>query len=375
MRVIETTVQDKKPQSTRQRPKIIKWKGIPMMRHHSFLSTVNEIVEYSKEIDVVRVGIVGDMNSGKTTLARAIGHSVHKKAEEKFQIPFAVRIFYQEDLMDFESTLKKLAPANYVLIFDDVSFLEAKTNRQQMSAVKQAVTKIRHLDGGADVKIILIYNYHYNLGFDKYLRMADFRYFTSVGSSEIENMEKIVSNKNMPKVHQFIKMRRTGIVKKHWSVQVSPKEFFPYKWRNPFIPVLFYNNDTLRHVVTPTREFMDKICSVCATAEGSSYAAIPVDEFVKEGADKHGERTFEAAVKLKLFENGMGVYAKSVTGAKRWLDRALEKKQISLEQLMLHYGYSITKTRLRKQFSSLIEDGSKMKDKDTTAKKEPKNLF
>ena len=364
MKIREISQASTKPKSERQRPKIIKWKGVSMVRHHSFLSTVNEIVEYSKEIDVVKVGIIGDMHSGKTTLAKAVGHAVHMKAEQKFKIPFAVRIFYQEDLLDFENTLKKLAPANYVLIFDDVSFLEAKSNKSQISAIKQAVTKIRHLDGGADVKIILIYNYHYNLGFDKYLRQADFRYFTSIGSSEIENMEKIVSNKNMPLVHRFTKYRRTAIVKKHWSVQVSPKEFFPYKWRNPFIPVLFYNSDSLRLVVSPIREFMDPICSICASAEGSTASAVPIDEFIAEGSKAHGERTFEAAVKLKLFENGMGVYAKSVTGAKRWLDRALLKKQISLEQIMVHYGYSITKTRLRKQFTSLIDDNH-VQQKDT----------
>lgn len=366
MRVIETTHTDTKKKSERQRPKITKWKGVPMVRNHSFYSTVNEIVEYSKEIDVVKVGIIGDMHSGKTTMAKAIGHAVHKKAEEKFKIPFAVRIFYQDDLLNFEATLKKLVPANYVLIFDDVSFLEAKSNRSQISAIKQAVTKIRHLDGGADVKIILIYNYHYNLGFDKYLRQADFRYFTSVGSSEIENMEKIVSNKNMPLVHRFIKMRRKAIITKHWSVQVSPKEFFPYKWRNPFIPALFYNSDSLRLIISPERSFMDKVCPVCALADGSSVTAIPIDKFVAEGSKAHGVRTFEAAVKLKLFENGLGVYAKSVTAAKRWLDRALEKKEVPLEGLMLHYGFTVTKTRLRKQFTSLIEDNhlqDKQKDK------------
>ncbi len=327
-----------------------------MIRHQSFLATINEIVEFSKEIDVVKVGIVGDQGSGKTTMAKAVGHAVHKKAEEKFKIPFAVRIFYQEDLMDFAKTIKNLSPANYVLIFDDVSFLEANATKTQISNVKQAVTKIRHLEGGTDVKIILIYNYHYNLGFDKYLRQADFRYFTSVGSSEIDNMEKIVKSKNMSLVHKFINYRRKAIIKKHWSVQISPKEFFPYKWRNPFIPVLFFNNDSLRLIVSPTREFMDKICAVCALAEGSTISAIPIDEFILEGQTKHGERTFEAAIKLKLFENGLTVYAKSVMNAKRWLDKALEKKQISLEGIMMQYGFTITKTRLRTKFSSLIDD-------------------
>ncbi len=337
-----------------------------MIRNHSFLATIDELVEWSKEQDVTRVGLIGDMHSGKTTMAKAVGHAFHVKMKEKFQIPFAIRIFYQEDLANFADTLKNLKPANYVLIFDDVTFLEGSMNKSAISSIKQAVTKIRHIEGGQNVKIVLIYNYHYQLGFDKYLRMADFRYFLSVGSSEIDNMEKIVKQKNMAKVHQFIKLRRKAIISKYWSIKVSATESFPYKWRNPFIPVLYYNSDSLRLIVSPEREFMEKHCTVCATAEGVRYAEIPVSEFVKEGETKHGDRTFESAIKMKLFENGMAVHSKSIMNAKRWLDMALSKKLITLDQIMLHYGYSLTKNRLRKDFSSLFGDDAALKKVDTT---------
>ena len=51
--------------------------------------------------------------------------------------------------------------------------------------VKSAVTTIRHLDGGRDVKVIVMMNYHYSMGLDKYLRSADFKYITTVDSSVI----------------------------------------------------------------------------------------------------------------------------------------------------------------------------------------------
>ena len=356
MRTVELTQKPAKGKSDRIIPKIIKWKGTPMIRNHSFLATVDEICEYSKEQDVVRVGIIGDMGSGKTTMAKSIGHIVHLKMKKKFDIPFAVRIFYQADLLDFQNTLASLTPANYILIFDDVSFLDANTSKQEMSAIKQAITKIRHLPGGQDVKIILIYNYHYQLGFDKFLRQSEFKYMTTVGSSEIENTENMVKQKNMKKVFDFIRMRRKAIVKKYWSIKLTPKESFSYKWRQPFIPVLFYNNDSLRLIISPTREWIDRICSVCISAEGVRHSEIPIQEFITEGKTKHGERVFESAVKLKLFENGLDVYSKTTVNAKKWLDQALNKKLITLDQLMLAMGLKLTKTRLTKQFSNLIDD-------------------
>ena len=146
-----------------------------------------------------------------------------------------------------------------------------------------------------------------------------------------------------------------------------------YKWRNPFIPALFYNNEELRHIISPTREFIDKICVVCATAEGVKYSDMPIADIIAEGSKKHGERTFEAAVKLKLFENGMAVYAKSVMNAKKWLDQLLNKRLVTLEQFMIHYGFSITKTRLRKQFSDLLETGAELKPVDTNKPSERKD--
>ena len=99
------------------------------------------------------------MHSGKSTLSQSIAHAVHKYAD----IPYNIKILYKDDLLNFEKTLAKLESVNYILIFDDVSFMGANANRQQIEMVKSAVTTIRHLQGGKDVKIIVMMNYHYSM--------------------------------------------------------------------------------------------------------------------------------------------------------------------------------------------------------------------
>src|SRR3972149_3062432 len=228
-----------------------------MIRNQSFYAAVDDIINWSETLDVTRIGLIGDPHSGKSTLAEAIAHSVHSRSKK---IPYAVRIFGKNDLLNFEATLKTLQPANYVLVFDDVSFLGAIANKQQIEMVKQASTEIRHLPGGQDVKIIAIMNYHYTLGLDKYLRMADFRFFLTVGSSEKENMEAIAGSRYNKLIDNFINMRRHAIAKKYWAVPISPKEFLTYKYRNPFIPVLFFNEGSMRVIVSPTRKWLDEMC-------------------------------------------------------------------------------------------------------------------
>ncbi len=322
-----------------------------MIRHQSFIATVKEIIEFSAEIDVVKVGIIGDMHSGKSTEAAAIAHVIHKYAK----VEFAVRIFHEHDLLNFEETLKNLEPANYVLIFDDVSFLEATANKKQISLVKKAVTTIRHMEGGQDAKIIIIYNYHYLLGLDKYLRQADFKYLTTVGSSELDNVEKMVGGKRMRIVEDFIKRRRGAIVHKNWTHGVGPKESLKYGWRNPWIPVLFWNNDSLREIISPTRQWIDPICSICSSADVNQESEISLEQFKQETEKKFSLSNFKMVVKQKLKEQGIAnTFSPTYIQAQRYLNRALEKKIINLEQLAIAYDLKPTNTKMRKKLDGVL---------------------
>ena len=347
-----------KAKGTKQLPTIIQWRGTNMIRQESFLAACQEVIDWAEEIDVTRVGIVGDMHSGKTTMAGAISHVIHANSK----LPWAVKIFYEKQLMNFEATLGELTTdTNWILRFDDVSFLDAKHSKKEMNMVKEAVTKIRHLKGGKDVKIILIYNYHYSKGLDKYLRQADFRFFTTVGSEEETNMEDIAGTKMSGLIKFFAKTRQNGVTKKLF---MSPrilnstedrkkagrqKRFF-YKWRNPFIPVLFYNNNSMRMIVSPTREFIQPICSVCANAEHTVESQVNLDDFRKYFEDKFSPSTAKGVVKQFLREQGLNTYSKKTVQARRFLDRAMETKEVNLEDLAISYGLTKpTRTVLRKK--------------------------
>lgn len=337
----------KKEEGKEHRPTVTKWKNEPMIRVHSIRATVKEILQVSKALDVVKVGIVGEPSTGKTTLAKLIAHLVHKMSD----IPWAVRVFGEEEFLNMQRTLESLDPANYILIFDDLSFL---TDRKKIEEVKQAITKIRHLR--EDVRIILIYDYHYTLGLDKYLRQANFRYFTGVGSSEDDNLLKIVGTKYQGRIKDFQEKFVEMTTKFKCSFRIGPQKWFTYNYKNPFVVALFFNNARLRYVVFPTREWIDPICSICSSASGKLiHSEIPIPQFKEESAKKFGPQVFEAAVKLKLFANGMNVYASSVVSAQKYLERALEKKLISLEELATSYGFKITKTRLRQKLDGVLE--------------------
>lgn len=94
--------------SKEHRPTLTKWKTEPMVRIHSIRATVKEILQVSKALDVVKVGIVGEPSTGKTTLAKVLAHLIHKMSE----IPWAVRVFGEEEFLNMRQTLESLEPAN-----------------------------------------------------------------------------------------------------------------------------------------------------------------------------------------------------------------------------------------------------------------------
>mgnify|MGYP006274086331 CR=1 FL=1 len=344
--IIQATSNIAKPKSKngeRNVPVVIKWKGQNMVRQHSFLSTVSEIIAWSLDSDVTKIGIVGEPSSGKSTLAEALAHAIHKRSK----IPFAVRVFSKEQLMDFKGTLGSLQAANHILVFDDLSFLGADATKKQIDIIKQAETTIRHLPGGQDVKIILIYNYHYTLGLDKYLRQAHFFYYTTIGSQERENMVNFLGKKYQTTIEKFRQFRVQAVSHKHWIMKIGPKEPFVYKYRNPFIPVLFYNNLTLRFIVSPTRQWMDEICATCTVGKNHTVDGQTLDEVMKSAEQKYSKKSLVGALKLKLFVNGMTAYGRTTVQILKYIDKILAKRDVSLEDMANYYKLEITKARLR----------------------------
>lgn len=333
------------------RAPIIKWKGVPMVRVHSFLAAVQEIIDFSAEIDLVRVGLIGDPHSGKSTMLEAISHTIHSRAK----IPYAVKIFTKEDLIRFDETLKTLQPANYVLGFDDASFLEANATKKQIDIIKQSISTIRHLEGGQDKKIILVMNYHSVKALSPFLRQADFRFFTSVGSdTERSNMVDIMGTKTFKQITSFMKMRRQGIVKKYFAMMLpGQREPFAYKFRNPFIPVLFYNNASLRLIVSPTRQWLEPICTVCGHAKGTKADEISMQDFFMEGEKKFHKKRFLSAVRLVLHGNGINVFDPAIKQAIKFITRGMMLKQVSLDAMAEQYGLTVKNSRLRKP----VDDG------------------
>lgn len=344
----EVIIKSEESQRKKDKPPVtITWRGEPMIRNQSIRASVDEILKMSNILDVVKINIIGNPSTGKTTLAETIAHLCHKMSADRNGVPYAVKFFTKDDLLNIEETIKSLSPTNYVLVFDDLSFLSAIAGKKKIEMVKQVFTEIRHLEGGQDVKIITIFNFHYTRGLDKYLRNSEFSYYTSLGSEEFENMQGIVGNKNSMILTEFKKVWLNAYTKGRFTFRLG-KNNFVYPMRQPFAPLLFWNSQTLRFVVSPKREWIDPICSICTEKSLSKEMEKDLDGFVEDFNTKFSIAHARRAVLIKLYQSGINCFQKRTVQAMRYIDQYLSKKEINLEDLARKYELTVTNTNLSK---------------------------
>jgi len=215
-------------------PVSVLWQNERMIRGHSLQSSVREIVRMTQALEVVKINIVGNPSCGKTVLSESIAHLIHKISMEMYKTPFAVKFFTRDELIHFEETYKKLEGLNYVLIYDDISFLEASTDKRTIEVIKKSFTEIRHLKSG-DYKIVTIFISHYQMSVQKYLRQSDFAYYVSCGSSDFDNVQQVVGKRYGPLLTRFQKIFHQATTKGKFSFNLGPKKFFIYPFRKPFV--------------------------------------------------------------------------------------------------------------------------------------------
>lgn len=341
-----------------------------MVRRHSFLACTRQIAGRARALDVVKIGIVGSMGTGKSTLAQAVAHAIHVEMKAKYGMPFAVRTLGKDDLLKLDSTLRALPTANYVLIFDDVSFLSETHGHKSMSKVKSTLTTIRHREG-RDVKFVIIYNYHYGRGMDKFLRQTDFKFFTTVGDEEDSYMSEAfgAGGRTEPTVREFRARVISAQSRGTWQAKVGKDSVHVYKYRDPWIPVLFADGQRLRHAIGPTRQWLTPRCPTCSIAEQSNE--IDPAAFMEHAERSLGAGNVRQAIKLIALENGVSAWPRGVTSAKQAIEAAMGRKQVSLERLLIHCGIEPTRKHRRAghdQFVSRIEAARRPPDESKSKK-------
>jgi ABC-type dipeptide/oligopeptide/nickel transport system ATPase component len=350
---METVILESNESRRRQgkKPVVISWgknkQGNPakMIRDHSIRRSVHEILQFSSRLGMVRINIIGASGSGKTSLAETIAHLCHTMSMEmETKIPYEVKFMQKEDLIDFTDTIKSLSSNNYVLVFDDLSWMSADFSKKQIEKLKSEITTIRHIDDNADRKMIVIFNSHAQKVMDKFLRIANFTYYSSCSSEEVTYLLEMLGKKYHQKIDLFRRVRIQAMGQGRFSYALGKKNSFTYKAFDPFLPYLFSNGDFARFVVSPLRTWIQEDCQTCEKVIESTK--INIEEFVNDYSKKFTKGIAKRAVELKLLQQGIQTQPKRVLQAGKYIDQFLGMKKINLMELAERFGLEENSTRL-----------------------------
>ena len=338
---MEVVYLESKPSSKKgQIPTVIEWKGEKMVRGHSIRTCVHEILQFSSRLGMVRVNIVGASGSGKTSLAETLAHLCHTMSD----IPYEVKFMQKEDLVDFTATIKSLSSNNQILVFDDLSWMGANFGKKEIEKLKAEITTVRHIDENTDRKMIVIMNFHAQKALDKFLRIANFTFYSSCSPEEIGYLQELLGKKYSQRIDSFRRHRIQAIGQGRFSVPLGKKGSLTYQAFKPFLPYLFSNGDNARLVVSPLRTWIDQDCQICNPVFEETKENI--DDFVTDYSKKFTKGIAKRAVELTLLQHGITTQPKRVLQAQAYIGRFIGQKKINLFELAEKYGLEERTTKL-----------------------------
>jgi|APSaa5957512535_1039671.scaffolds.fasta_scaffold61620_2 hypothetical protein len=335
-----------------KKPVIISWgedkAGNPakLVRNHSLRSTVHEILQTSSRLGMTRVNIIGASWTGKTSLAESICCLLHSMSMEENKVPYQVKFMQKEDLVDFTTTIKNLGPSNFVLCFDDLSWMTGSGNitKKQIETLKSQITTVRHINENADRRIIMIFNTHAQKVMDKFLRIANFTYYSSCSSEEVTYLLEMLGKKYHQKIDLFRRLRIQATGQGRFSFPLGKNNSFTYKAFDPYLPYLFSNGDNVRFTVGKLRTEFQPNCQICDKVVESTKENI--DDFVNDYSKKFGVNNAKRAIELLLVQQGIITLPKRVMQAQKYIQQFLSLKKINLMELADKYGLEERTTKL-----------------------------
>jgi hypothetical protein len=240
--------------------------------------------------------------------------------------------------------IKNLSSNNQVLVFDDLSWMGADFSKKQIEKLKAEITTIRHIDGNTDRKMIVIFNSHAQKVMDKFLRIANFTYYSSCSSEEVTYLLEMLGKKYHQKIDLFRRLRIQSMGQGKFHFPLGKKNSFTYKAFDPFLPYLFSNGDFVRFIVSPLRSWIDQDCQTCEKVIESTKTNI--EDFVNDYSKKFGKGICKRAVELKLLQQGIQTQPKRVLQAQKYIEQFLGMRKINLMELADKYGLEQNSTKL-----------------------------
>ena len=209
-------IQGKKEHTTTYR---FDGKDYPLFQKHNITEICKDILTLNETAIYLPILLNGKSSSGKSTLAQTICHRISCMQDKKYIIKW----FHGKDLLRFDEIANELKKGlQYILIFDDVSYILDQAAPKVRKKIAEVLTQIRHIVKG---KVISFFCIHFNTSILPIFRDSYIRILTSASSEDSERWKKSFGREHMFKLLKFQKQFSSQMLNGYFFVNMENKSY------------------------------------------------------------------------------------------------------------------------------------------------------
>lgn len=207
---------------------------------HTGAYLAKQIVNVNRKTIFTPVNLIGLPGFGKTTGTHQLVSEI-KKVEPSYIILW----YNKNDLKKIDKILRGLPKyQNYILVFDDVSYLLDEISNEDKSRILHELTIVREtLDPERKkARCILMLDFHYSYAVPKAFRQSNFSIQFSITDEERTNYLKRVGydRYKQRKISRFVNLFEKAYLSDYFTMRLRSGKEITYQIDHPYRPALVF---------------------------------------------------------------------------------------------------------------------------------------
>lgn len=207
---------------------------------HTAAYLAKQIINVNRKTIYTPINLIGLPGFGKTTGTHQLVFEL-----KKHEPSYIVLWFQKDDLKRIDKILKGLPKyQNYILVFDDVSYLLDEVSPDERSRILHELTIVREtLDPERKrARCILMLDFHYSYAVPKAFRQANFSIQFSITDEERHNYLKRVgySKYTQRKIARFVNLFERAFLGDSFTMRLKSGKELTYQTDHPYRPALVF---------------------------------------------------------------------------------------------------------------------------------------
>lgn len=214
--------------------------------------TVDRILTYLDRTGFCGCLFIGMSGTGKSTMAKMFLHKIHEKKPQ-----MVLHHYQRDDIQQMSKHIESLQQGlDHALIYDDASFSLEKLKKEQINAIAQNLTYIRHQTKG---KVLVFLIIHYSKAISRFFRNVPFAFLTSISQEEVLSFQDVWPHGRY-KFRDYAWYVQQMMFYSYWKFEVDRYEqkYIRYDTDRPFRLSLALEGNSIHYLV-----YHKLTCSIC----------------------------------------------------------------------------------------------------------------